>query len=60
MAALRPTRSSMFFDALFVGAGRAMILLLPAAVLLAAALRIWDQKPWILVGGLAFQLVSAF
>jgi hypothetical protein len=56
MAALRPSRDSMIFDVFFVGAGRGVMLLLPAGILLVSALRSWDQKPWILLGGLAFQL----
>ena len=57
MAAFRSSRWLNLFDGLFFGAGRGVILLLPAALLGIAALRSWDQKPWMLAGGLAFQLL---
>jgi len=56
MAAIRSSRSSLILDALFVAAGRGAILLIPALLLLVASVRSWDQKPWVLVGGFAFQL----
>lgn len=56
MSSTRPSGWSRFFDALLSGAGRGAILLLPAGLLLAAALRSAEQKPWILLAGLAFQL----
>jgi hypothetical protein len=57
MAAFRSSRLSSLIDVLCFGTGRAIILLLPAGLLGIAALRSWDQKPWLLLGGLAFQLV---
>ena len=48
---------SKLLDFLVFGVGRIAVLLLPAALLGLAALRNWDQKPWILVGGMAFQLI---
>ena len=57
MPAFRSSGVYRFFDALCFGVGRGAILLLPAALLGIAALRSWDQKPWLLLGGLAFQLV---
>src|SRR5947207_1745334 len=57
MATLRSSRWSSLLDGLFNGAGRGVTLLLPAMLLGIAALRAWDQKPWMLVGGLAFQLL---
>lgn len=44
-------------DALFFWAWRAGILLLPAALLLVAIYRGWEQKPWILGVGVACQLL---
>src|SRR5436190_16932131 len=57
MAMLRMPRLSSFLDTLFFGVGRGVVLLVPATLLLIAAARTWDQKPWMLVGGLAFQLI---
>lgn len=57
MAAYRSSRWSRLIDALVFNTGRAVILLVPAALLLASALRAWDQKPWLLLAGLAFQLI---
>jgi HEAT repeats len=56
MRSLRSSRSSQFLDSLFLATGRALLLLLPAILLLASALRNWEQGPWILLAGLAFQL----
>jgi hypothetical protein len=39
---------------------RASLLLLPSLLLFIAATRSWEQKPWILVGGLVFQLLICF
>ncbi|MBI3823310.1 MAG: HEAT repeat domain-containing protein [Planctomycetes bacterium] len=55
MAAFRSLAN--IFDALFHSAGRSLMLLVPTALLLAATVRSWDQKPWLLMGGLAFQIV---
>ena len=55
MATIRSSGWSKLVDSLFFGVGRGVILLLPAALLLIAALRSWDQKPWMLLGGMAFQ-----
>jgi hypothetical protein len=57
MTAFGFPRWSKLLDAMFFGTGRGVILLVPAALLLVAALRSWDQKPWLLLGGLAFQLL---
>jgi hypothetical protein len=57
MPAFRSSRWSKLLDTLFFGTGRGVILLVPAALLLVAALRSWDQKPWLLLAGLAFQLL---
>jgi HEAT repeats len=57
MAAFRSSRLSSLFDSLFFGAGRSVVLLLPAGLLGIAALRSLDQKPWMLVSGLVFQLL---
>ena len=57
MSEMRSTRVSKLFDAFCCGVGRAAILLVPAALLGIAAARSWDQKPWLLLGGMAFQIV---
>src|ERR1051325_5607469 len=57
MAGFRSFRWATLTDLVFFGAGRAIILLLPATLLLIAALRSWEQKPWVLVGGMAVQLL---
>jgi hypothetical protein len=57
MAVFRSARWSKFLDAVMFGTGRGIVLLVPAALLLIAALRAWDPKPWLLLGGLAFQLL---
>jgi hypothetical protein len=57
MAAFRSSRSSQLLDALVTGAGRACILLVPAAILGLASLRVWDLQPWVLWSGVAFQLI---
>jgi hypothetical protein len=57
MAAFRSSRWLNLFDGLFFGVGRGIVLLLPAVLLGIAALRSWDQRPWMLVAGLAFQLL---
>ncbi len=44
-------------DSLAFWSWRAGLLLLPSALLLIAAYRGWEHKPWILVGGLVFQLL---
>jgi len=36
---------------------RAGILLIPASLLLIAAMRAWEYQPWVLVGGFAFQML---
>ena len=48
---------SRLLDSFLFGIGRAAILLLPATLLGFAALRSWDQKPWLLLGGMGFQIV---
>ncbi len=55
--AIRSSRWSKMIDTLFFGTGRTAILLVPAGLLLIAAARSWDQKPWLLLAGLAFQLL---
>jgi hypothetical protein len=57
MPALRYSRSSKLADALVFNLGRATILLVPAGVLAIAAARSWDQRPLVLLSGLAFQLL---
>ena len=57
MAALRSSRWFLLLDGIFYGTGRWGLLLLPAVLLGIASLRCWDQKPWVLWGGMAFQLV---
>jgi HEAT repeats len=57
MPTFRASRWSRLADGLVFGTGRTVTLLLPAILLGIAALRAWDQKPWMLVGGLAFQLL---
>lgn len=57
MSTLRGSQWANMWDSLLFGTGRAVVLLLPAAVLLIAAVRCWESKPWILLGGLAFQLL---
>ena len=59
MAAFRSSRWSRLFDSLFFGTGRGVILLVPASLLLTAALRSWDQKPWLLLAGLATSEMGA-
>lgn len=39
------------------GVGRATIMLLPATLLGIVAARTWDAKPWMLMGGVGFQLM---
>jgi hypothetical protein len=56
MPTFRSTRWLKTLDALLFGIGRGVILLVPAALLLIAAARSWDLKPWLLLGGLAFQV----
>jgi HEAT repeat protein len=64
MATLRSYRSSKLIESLFenlvVGVSRSVILLVPAMLLAIAALRAWDQKPWMLLGGVAFQVLICF
>src|SRR5689334_14286988 len=55
--AYRSPRWTSLTDFLIFGVGRATVLLLPATLLLIAALRNWEQKPFVLMGGLAFQLL---
>ncbi len=57
MSTLRGSRWLNMWDSLLFGAGRAIVLLVPAAVLLIAAGRSWESRPWILLGGLAFQML---
>ena len=57
MSMLRASRWAKMWDSLFFGTGRALVLLLPAAILLVSAARCWDTRPWILLGGLAFQIL---
>jgi HEAT repeats len=57
MPTIRSFRWSRILDGLCFGVGRCVTLLLPAALLGIAALRGWDEKPWMLVGGFAFQLL---
>lgn len=57
MPMVRSSRWRSFVDALLYGTGGWFFLLLPALLMFVASLRCWDQKPWILWGGLAFQLV---
>ncbi len=57
------SRSSLWskqLDALFFLTWRGSLLLLPAALLLISVVRCWEQKPWILLGGLVFQLLICF
>ncbi len=51
------SRLAGFFEFFVTGIGRAAILLLPSALIGIAAARSWDAKPWMLVGGLIFQLL---
>jgi hypothetical protein len=57
MSLIRSPIVSKLLDFLVFGLGRVAVLLLPAALLGLAALRSWDQRPWILVGGMGFQLM---
>src|ERR1043166_6461352 len=59
MPAFRASRVSNTVDALFSASGRGLILLVPAGLLAVAAWRSWDpvQKPWLLIAGLAFQMI---
>src|SRR5258708_1302253 len=57
MPQVRSSRWANLWDSLLFGAGRGVILLLPAAVLFIAAARSWESQPWVLVGGLAFQML---
>ncbi|MBI1830527.1 MAG: hypothetical protein HYR84_03640, partial [Planctomycetes bacterium] len=57
MSAMRSWDFSNLLDSVFFGAGRSLVLLVPAALLAASAIRSWEQKPWLLLGGLAFQLL---
>jgi hypothetical protein len=57
MAALRYSRWSKLVDGLMFGAGRSSILLVPAGILAIAAARSWEQRPLVLLAGLAFQLL---
>jgi hypothetical protein len=60
MAAFRVFRWSALMDTLVFSIGRAVVLLVPAALLAASALRSWDQKPFLLLAGLTFQLLVCF
>jgi HEAT repeats len=55
MSTLQGSRWANLWEGLVSGTGRAVVLLLPATLLLIAAARGWETKPWILLGGLAFQ-----
>ncbi|MBM3995801.1 MAG: HEAT repeat domain-containing protein [Planctomycetes bacterium] len=58
MSDMRSSRVANFVDSLFFGLGRGVVLLVPSAFLTVAAIRSWDQqKPWLLLGGIAFQLL---
>ncbi len=56
MSAFRAFSRTSLTELLFFGTARAVILLLPAGFLLVAALRSWDQTPWVLLGGMGVQL----
>lgn len=57
MSMLRASGWSRLCDGMLFGVGRALVLLLPAAILLISVARSWESRPWILVGGLAFQVL---
>lgn len=57
MAASRSPNWPKHVDALMFGVYRALMLLLPAMLLIIAAARCWDYKPWVLVGGFSFQIL---
>ena len=57
MSTIRGSRWANLWDSLLFGTGRAIVLLLPATLLLIAAARCWDTRPWILLGGLIFQVL---
>jgi hypothetical protein len=57
MRVFRSSRWLLLLDSLCYGAGRWGILLVPAVLLGLASLRCADQKPWMLWGGMGFQLV---
>lgn len=56
MSAIRSPRWSSLSDVLLFGAGRVAVLLLPATLLFIAAMRGWEHKPLVLLGGVGFQL----
>src|ERR1051325_2669708 len=60
MAAYRSSRWWNVIDLLLSTIGRGMVLLLPTVLMGIAALRTWDQEPWMLVGGLIFQALICF
>ena len=50
-------RMTNLLEFFVTGIGRTTILLLPSALLSIAAARTWNEQPWMLVGGVIFQLV---
>ena len=60
MAGYSSLRWGSLVDWLLVGVGRTIILVLPATLLLIAALRAQDETPWILAAGLAVQGLICF
>jgi HEAT repeat protein len=57
MSIFRGSGWANLWDTLIFSTGRCIILLLPAAVLLISAIRGYENQPWILIGGLVFQML---
>lgn len=60
MATFRSSRWTTLVDHLIYGGGRAVVLLFPAMLLLVAAVRTPQETPWVLWGGMGFQLLICF
>jgi hypothetical protein len=60
MSIFRTPRWSSLVEILMFGGGRAAVLLFPALVLFIAAVRTHQDKPWVLYGGMGFQLLICF
>jgi hypothetical protein len=57
MSTFRASRWATLFDHVVFGGGRALILLFPALLLFLSAVRAPQERPWILWGGIGFQLL---
>jgi hypothetical protein len=60
MSVIRSAGLWSILDFLCLGAGRVAVLLFPAGMLGIAAFRSWDDRPYVLLGGMGFQLLICF